>query len=949
VSRGADRACAGGEAISTCSRDELVGSGPIVYGTVCSRSEHMARVCSLLVAAREGDCVGEVSGTQHIADNIRDLRVQRRWSARRLAEECARVGATSLTRGTIAKIESGVRKHVTADELAVLSRVLGVSPSALLKSGPVRPGSGESPGGDMLIAGPAEVSRSETASSSPPVATRTLPRDIKSFTGREAELNLVSRLASAADTSGIYVVEGMGGIGKTAFAVHVSHLLAPMFPDGQIFISLFGHSPGRRPVEPGEALASLLLTMGISPGQIPAGLEERGRLWRDRLSGRRVLLVLDDVASSEQVLPLLPGTGTSLVLVTSRRSLTALADAHLIRLEVLSRAESARLLTTLAERPGLDPTDASVDQIIRLCGYLPLAIGLIAARLRHRPAWTASQLADHLASEQNRLASMRAEHLSVTAAFDMSYRNLAANEQRLFRLLGLHPGADIEVYAASALSGFDLAMTRHSLDSLIEQYLISEHSPGRFRMHDLIREHARTVAAAEPSPERDAAVYRLLDYYLQTARAADRFLARRTSATPREADATRAEYVPILSSLDDANAWMDAEHLNLRAAVHHAATSGLVNHATGISEAMNGFLRNRGFWDEALDVYGTSLQAAHGNTDQNGIASALSDLGEIQIAAGDYVTASASLIAALGLYRDLGNQQGQANAHASLGQAQCRTGDFAAAEENISSGITFYRSLGDDVGEANALYSLGVLCHMTGDFAQAASHEEAALRIYRARNMPAGSADALIHLGQIQLDSGDYRAATESVNSALTLFRSQDNRSGVANALYFLGTIRGITGDYKSASDLLGQALDFFRLIGSRLGEGATLLTLGEIKVKAGEYQAAATSLTLALGMFRIVNHRLGEIEAINLIGELALASGAPAEARVRHEEALAIAESIAYIPGQARALEGIGNSYFSEGNPNRGIAPLRQALEIYRQLASRDVARVEAMLSSLG
>ena len=336
-------------------------------------------------------------------------------------------------------------------------------------------------------------------------ATRTLPRDIASFTGRQQELE---QLAEAAAGAGGVVGhprdrrDGRGG--KTAFAVHAAHRLAGRFPGGQIFLPLHGHTPGQQPVDPADALASLLATAGVAAGQIPPGLEARMGLWRDRLAGQQLLLILDDAVGSEQVRPLLPGAGGSLVLVTSRRHLSALEDAAVISLDTLPAGQAAGLLVRLAGRPGLSPADPGVAEIIRLCGYLPLAIGMVARQLRHHPAWTAAGRAAELAAAAGRVELMATENLSVAAAFDLSYADLTPDQQRLFRRLGLHPGPEADGYAAAALDGTGLAAARRGLEALYDQYLLTEPAPGRYRMHDLIREHARALAGrADPEPDRD--------------------------------------------------------------------------------------------------------------------------------------------------------------------------------------------------------------------------------------------------------------------------------------------------------------------------------------------------------------------------------------------------------------------------------------------------------------
>ncbi len=337
-------------------------------------------------------------------------------------------------------------------------------------------------------------------------------------------------MAGLADTAatggvvGIHAIGGMAGIGKTTLAVHAAHRLAGRFPDGQIFLPLHAHTPGQRPVDPADALASLLRAAGLGPDTVPAGLDARAGCWRDYLAGKKVLLVLDDATGHEQVRPLLPGTAGSLILITSRRRLTALEDAAVISLDTMPRDEAAQLLARLASRPDVGPADSGMAEIARLCGYLPLAIGMLARQLHHHPAWTPAGLAAELATARDRLELMNAENLSVAAAFNLSYRDLTAGQRRLFRRLGLQPGPDIDAHAAAALAGTSLATARRQLRALYDHHLISEPAASRYRLHDLLREHAQGLAATDGHLTREAAIARLLDYYLHTALAADKHI-----------------------------------------------------------------------------------------------------------------------------------------------------------------------------------------------------------------------------------------------------------------------------------------------------------------------------------------------------------------------------------------------------------------------------------------
>ena len=371
---------------------------------------------------------------------LRQLRVEARLTQEELAE------AASLSPRSVSDLERGVNRTARKDTAGLLADALGLAePVRALFVAAAR---GRGSAADVLAARGGHTPVAFQAA-----ATRTLPRDDSNFTGREAELAyLLEALVSIASNGGvvgIHAIGGMAGVGKTTLAVHAAHRLAASFPDGQFFLPLHAHTPGQRPVEPADALASLLLTAAVPAPQVPPDLEARAALWRDRVADRKILLVLDDAAGHQQIRPLLPGTADSVVLVTSRRRLTALEDAASISLDILPPGDAAALLARLADRPSVRAGDAAVDEIIRLCGYLPLAIGMLARQLHHHPAWTVAGLAADLAAAKDRLELMHAENLSVAAAFDLSYRDLTPGQQRLFRRLGLHPGPDIDAYAVA--------------------------------------------------------------------------------------------------------------------------------------------------------------------------------------------------------------------------------------------------------------------------------------------------------------------------------------------------------------------------------------------------------------------------------------------------------------------------------------------------------------------
>jgi tetratricopeptide (TPR) repeat protein/transcriptional regulator with XRE-family HTH domain len=861
---------------------------------------------------------------------LRKLRTDAGLTQEELAE------AASVSPRAVSDLERGVNLTARKDTARLLAGALNLA-------GPAREhfeatARGRSPAVEESVTGVA-------------AATRTLPRDIISFTGREPELTeLVSALSDGpggpGGVVGIHAIGGMAGIGKTAFAVHAAHRLAPRFPDGQIFLRLHGHTPGQRPADPSDALASLLLTAGVAPAQIPPGLEARMALWRDRLAGKQLLLVLDDAVGSEQVRPLLPGSPGSLVLVTSRRHLTALEDARAISLDTLPPDEAAGLLVRLAARPGLDPGDASVTEIARLCGYLPLAIGMLARQLYHHPAWTAADLAADLAAARDRLELMAAENVSVAAALDLSYQDLAEDQQRLLRLIGVLPGTDLDVYAAAALAGVDLAAARRLLTALYDHYLLAEPVRGRYRPHDLIREHARAITVADPAADTDAALDRLLGYYLATARAADRHLAQRTAA-PAVAVPDPA-HAPRLASAGEASDWMAAERLNLHAAFDYAAAHEKPGYAVALAAAMNGFLRQR-HWSDGVRLHRAAAEVARQAGDQRAEAGALSDLGHLQELTADFDASAATLTRARELYRQLGDRPGEARTLEELGVLLRMTGDYAAAAASLTEALGLFRGVGDRLGEADTLHELGSVRHRTGDFAAATASHTDALEIYRELGYRRGEAWTLNSLGILQYGTGDYPAATDSLTRALELQRRAGNRLGEANTTYELGTVLRLTGDYAEAVALQRQALALYRDLGYQRGEANVLTELGTVLRLTGDGPAAAAHQQQALELYRGVRDRLGQGIVLDELGELALASASTSQAREHFSAALAIAVDMSAPAEQARALQGIGRSQLRAGRPDQAAESLRQAMEIYRRIGSPEAERVRQILRDHG
>jgi tetratricopeptide (TPR) repeat protein/transcriptional regulator with XRE-family HTH domain len=831
---------------------------------------------------------------------LRQLRGEARLTQEELAE------ASGVRPRSVSDLERGVSRTAHKETAELLAGALGLA-------GPVRAlfvaaARGKAPAEEVLAA-----RAGVTAGGLAAAATRTLPRDVASFTGRGAEL---TRLLGAVDgraeqggVVGIHAIGGMAGIGKTAFAVHAAHRLAGRFPGGQIFVPLHGHTPGQQPVDPADALAGLLATAGVPAGQIPPGLEARMGLWRDRLAGRQLLLILDDAASSEQVVPLLPGGGGSLVLVTSRRHLSALDDATAISLDTLPAPEAAGLLVGLAGRPGLGAADPGVAELARLCGYLPLAVGMVARQLRHHPAWTAAGRAAELAAAASRLELMATENLSVAAAFDLSYADLGPGLRRLFRRLGLHPGPEADGYAAAALDGTDLAAARRGLEALYDRYLLTEPAPGRYRMHDLIREHARALAGRDdPDSDRDRAAARLLDYYQHTAARAGALIDRQARPGPAAAPGAVPAAVPDLAGSEQALAWARAERASLLACLDDATATGQHGRVIALTAGLAGLLRSDGPWAEAITRHHAAIGAARHLGDRLGQAGALNDLGVVRSLMDDYPAAAQALDQALDIYRDLGNRLGQARALSSLAAVQRLTDEYPAAAQTLDQALGIYRDLGNRLGQAGALSDLGFVRRLTGDYPAAAQDLDQALGIYRDLGNLLGQAWVLLHLGAVRRRTGDFPAAAQDLEQALGIYRDLGNRLGQANALLRLGVVRRLTGDYPAAAQALDQAL----------------------------------------GIYRDLGHRLGQPYTLNESGTLARVSGDLTRAEGCHRHALDLARAVASSWNEAHALAGLGRCALAAGHATQAAALLHQALEIFQRIGAAEAPDLRAELDAL-
>jgi tetratricopeptide (TPR) repeat protein/transcriptional regulator with XRE-family HTH domain len=863
------------------------------------------------------------------AGELKRLRERRSLSQDELA------AASGVATRTISDIERGVSTRPRPSTVRMLADALGLA-------GQER--------ADFVAAARAVDPDPDPGGRDDRPVPRMLPRDLVSFTGREQELRRLvagaSRTYGTAGVVGIYLVEGMGGVGKTALVVRAAHLVAAGFPDGQLFLDLQGYTQGVSPLTPEDALRSLLRALGTPNENIPEQLAERAALYRSLLAGTRTLVVLDNAASLAQVEALLPGTAGCMVMVTSRQAFGALDDAQVVTLEPPSREEAISLFCAAAGPGRAAPDDPDVAEIVGLCGYLPLAIRILAARLARRRSLGTGDLLAELRQEHQRLAQLADEDRNVAAVFGLSFRHLPGEARRVFEHLGLIPGPDFDTYAAASLlpeAGF--AAVHASLEALLDHHLLIQQTPGRYRFHDLVRVFARMRSAAPDV----AGLDRLLDFYLYTAQQADRNLERRSlgNAAYRPVPVPRA--VPDLTAGGRAQAWFTAELPNLGAAIRAAANQGRPGHVVALSEALAEYLRVTGPWDLAADLHRLALDAAMRTGDLDGQVAALLHAGRIERQGGRLTDAAGTLNRAVSTCRPGGGRLLLALVLLDLGLTQRLLAELDSASVSLTEALGIYEAEGSRYGAAGALRELGALQRQAGQFDAAERSLVAAGDLYRELGYPYGEASTLSYLGGVRLAVKAYEPACAALGAALDIYRALDDPISQANCLLFLGKAHLDHGLPQPAEEALAEAGELYGRLGDRRGQAGVLAFLGAAQLHAGRLQQAGQSLAQALRLFREVHDPGGEAETMNLYAALALAQGARRDALRRYTTALRLAREISSQRDEADALEGIASTHRAGGSAASARRQYAKAFTLYESMGcDADAARVRAALDDL-
>ncbi|QNS05655.1 AfsR/SARP family transcriptional regulator [Streptomyces xanthii] len=738
---------------------------------------------------------------------------------------------------------------VYADTRRLLADELGVDP---------RPGLAELQQ-RILNADPslAEPSAPAAEPAATPVRPAQLPATVPDFTGRASFVDELSEVLSSAHSEtgtgsvmAVSAVAGIGGVGKTTLAVHVAHASRAAFPDGQLYVDLQG--AGARAAEPETVLGSFLRALGTADSAIPDSLEERAALYRSTLDGRRVLVLLDNARDAAQVRPLLPGTEGCAALITGRVRMVDLAGAHLVDLDVMSPDEALLLFTRIVgEERVASEREAALD-VVAACGFLPLAIRIAASRLAARRTWTVSVLAAKLADERRRLDELQAGDLAVKATFELGYGQLEPAQARAFRLLGLADGPDISLAAAAAALNLDQDETEDLLESLVDTSLLESAAPGRYRYHDLVRLYARACAERDelPPEEREAAMSRLLDFYLATA-AGVYAIERPGDRLVDHLEPTSHPGITFTGSRE-AQDWLYAEANCLIACVRQSAVGPRLRRSVDLLWAAKD-LAESGANSRAYEIAATAVRDAA---------------------------------------RDSGDTRAEARARTTLTNVLLIAGRFDEAEEEARLAMQLAAEAGDMLPNCWAANDRGIIAIYQNRHADGESYLELAISNFRADGNAVGEASARCNLSRIHLAMGRLSSAIELAQQGIDVYDRMGLTLRLANGRYALGMALTRAGKFTEALNQLTEALALFHENRQPLWEGVTHFRIAEAHLAAGRAPLAASHAEQAIALRGIGGEwRRGTV--LTVLGKALAAMAQIDRARACWQEALAIYERL--------------------------------------------------------
>ncbi|MFE5791323.1 BTAD domain-containing putative transcriptional regulator [Streptomyces sp. NPDC056503] len=731
--------------------------------------------------------------------------------------------------------------------------------------------------GDPELAGPAAAPDITAAEPPEPPEVNTLPYDLPDFTGRNQVLDLLDAVGSgthpgspsgAASPGGprIVAIDGMGGSGKSALAIHAAHRVAALYPDGRLYLDLQGFTPGARPMSEHEALAFLLGSMGVPDECLSTNSQLLTARWRSLTSRRRVLVVLDNAVSAAQVRPLLPHSSESLVIVASRRRLSDLDGAIALSPGMLSPTESVALLEGVLGRARVRAEEEQAWRIAELCGHLPLALRICAARLLHRTHWKLEELADRLAEQSRIIDELTSGERSLWACLSTSYAALGTAQRTVLSRLGSLPVRDFDSHTAAAVLGTGLLETEQVLEGLLDVHLLEQRARGRYSFHDLVRafaiaqqpdRHDGTDGAS--GADGDEPLARLMGYLARVSdiACAQLFPGR---AEPVEVGAAAPARLPTIVDVESALTWFDAEQRGMLAVLRAGAAGPWHELTSTIARNLVFYLHMRGTAELLQESAAIGLAAARALGDGHLIRISLTNVGVALWRLGRFDEAVRHLEGALSLAVEAADEPGQVSILNRLGVCHERTGRYAECEAVLLRALSLLRNHPAPQEEATARNSLSTLYSIKGEFADARAHAESALRLDAAVDIST-RINLLNALATSLLRQDAPECARERIAEALRLDRKMGGTQAGVHSLVLLAETHIAEDDPRRAWESVDEAL-------SRLDGGpsvhscATLRTAGRIHLALGHTGRAHECFTAALEYAEATGYRLESARA---------------------------------------------------------------------------------------
>lgn len=723
----------------------------------------------------------------------------------------------------------------------------------------------------------------------PVESPNTLPRDLPDFTGRQQEVNEILGYVRSADTHSapVIAIDGMGGSGKTVLAVHAAHLMSADYPDGQIYIDLHGYTPDKKPVTADSALHFLLRLMGIPGERIPDETAGRASMWRSVLAGKRILLLADNVADFDSIGELLPTSPNCLALVTSRGRLLELDGARWIPVGPMSPADSDALVRATLGEPRVRNEPEAAEELIQLCGHLPLALRIAAGRLRNRPTWTLEYLAGRLRDESRCMKELSLGQRSIAGTISLSYETLGAKRREAFAALALHPGDRIDIHSAAALLGLGITETEDTLENLLDSHLLQQYEIDLYTFHDLVRAFARTLSG-QPDPK---AIESLLEYYLTVAEIACDILFAHRASRPTGIPAYSAPMPPIGDAVQ-ARAWFTREHKVLLSAVTMAHLHGRHRHAVFLARNVSFYLDSNGYIEDFWQVCRVAVDSGRHLESPELLALPLVNLSVACWKLGKHGQAIEAALEACDIASKLGDQRIEARSEGIIARCKTFLGKFHEALVHLERGARLEQQYG--AAQSQSLTAESALYAEWGRYQDAALAARRAAELARELGQARNEWLALIDQATAHAGLGTYDEAARCLLRARPLCDEATEEPGlVAVMLALSADVSHSLGHPTEAADQASRAMALAALTSSPVRRVTTLNTLGRLLIRRGEYASALELQTKA------------------------------------HE----LAENIQYVPGKARALSGMSRAAAALGHEETALTCQSTARELFASM----------------